>query len=83
MPILMAVKYAWQDPQKSFPFNDKIKSIFTDGGLIKLSVETFKNTGVKYDGPMNLDISNDYYLSIKGKEIGFVKDFETAVKLYG
>lgn len=81
-PIHVVIKFAWQDTEKRYPFNDKIKDIMTSGKIIDLSISQFKDVGYNYKGKLHVDTENDFYLSPKGRDMPFVKDFETACKLY-
>lgn len=80
-PIVLQIKYAWQDSEIKYPFNDAAKKLFVDGGLVNFSRSVFKDNR-QYDGDLLIDMNDEFYVSSKGREIGFVKDFDTACKLY-
>lgn len=81
-PIHFHVKYAWSSADYWLPFNDTTKKLFTESGLVEYCEFIIKENFQEYKGKFYMNYKDAFYVSPKGKEIGFVKDFETACKLY-
>lgn len=81
-PIKLMIKYKWATHDLWYPFNDFIKDLLTNGGLVIWLRGEITEHVHDYEGDLLFDFDEGYYMSSVGKEIGFVKDFEAAVKLY-
>lgn len=81
-PIHFHIKYKWSSYDFWFPFSVSVKKMFSDSGLTKQCIFLIKENVLDYDGNFYIDFKDAYYISTKGQEIGFVKDFKTAKKLY-